>query len=420
MTDERFLLAERLFDGETVRPWHAVGIADGRITRVLPEHELPAGAAVQRFPGATLTPGLVDAHVHMTPWMVFGLLAAGVTTVRDLGNDLDAVQAGLAALGTTPRPTIHWSGPLMEGERVNWPPVARAHADADAARATVAELAARGVRSIKLYYNATPEIMTAAAAEAHAHGMRVLGHVGATSFRETVAAGVDELQHLAGCLSADLGVEDADAAARELAAAPVDHCATLVVWQALAHLGSPAGARDTAMRWVHPMVRTAWADAYHATQPAAERAKRSHDLLERMTLVPPLLAAGRAVLVGSDSPFPGLIPGFALHDEAGLLVESGMSPLEVMHAVTAGNARVMGFADAGTIAAGTPADLALFAGDPTTAIADLGGIRATWLAGAELTPAALEADAASVFARSTASPVDQLARQRYVPGVANA
>ncbi|MGX5682809.1 amidohydrolase family protein [Schumannella luteola] len=410
-----YLHADRLFDGSVVREHVAVAVEDGTIVGVVPVDDIPAGAAVRRYPGATITPGLIDSHVHLTPWMVFGLLAAGVTTVRDLGNDLDTIIPLLDAIDDVPLPTIFWSGPLLESEKVNWPPVARAHATGDDVRATVAELAGRGVRSIKLYYNATPEIMAAAADEAHRHGLRVLGHVGATSFDEAVAAGVDELQHLAGCLAADLGEPTLEATGAHIAAADVDHCTTLVVWQAMTHLGAPRGLRDEAMRWVHPDAVVAWAEAHHSSQPAAERVRRSREFTERMALVPYLKDAGRGILVGSDAPFPGLIPGFSLHDEAGLLVESGLTALEAMRAMTSGNAELMGISGAGTIAVGEVADLAVFEGDPTTRIADLSGILATWRGGVELSPDALSDAAARSFAQPATSPVDQLAILRYIP-----
>lgn len=412
---ESFLLPDRVFDGTAVLKGVAVAIVDGTISRILPAAEIQHGADVRRYVGATLTPGLIDSHVHMTPWMVFGLIAAGVTTVRDLGNDVDAVSGMLAELPEVPQPTIHWSGPLLESDKVNWPSVSRAHRGTDEIRATVDELAARGFRSIKLYYNATPELVTAAAEQAHIHGMRVLGHVGASSLTEAVFAGVDELQHLAGCLAADLGYDDWASSAQELAEFPVDHCTTLSVWNALAHLGEPRFLRDAASSWMHPQALEAWTAAPHTTQSAAERVKRSKDLTERMAAIPYLLGAGRGILVGSDAPFPGLVPGFALHDEAGLLVESGMSPLAVMRALTAGNARLMGIDGAGSITEGAPADLAVFGGDPTIRIADISRVNSVWRAGKEVDLEGLAMQAQRVFESSLSSPVDQIARLRYIP-----
>jgi hypothetical protein len=165
-TDTWYAIPDRLFDGTAVHVDTAVAVAGDRIVAVLPNDDIPVGADRRRLVGQTLSPGLIDGHVHFAPWTAFGFLAAGVTTVRDCGNDVDAVEALLGELGDHPRPTIHWSGPLMEGERVNWPSVARAHHSPDEIRATVAESARRGWRAVKLYANATPELATAAADEA--------------------------------------------------------------------------------------------------------------------------------------------------------------------------------------------------------------------------------------------------------------
>ena len=95
---EQFLIADRVFDGHNVSHNVAVGISDGRVSRVLPISDVPAGAATLVLDGATLTPGLIDALVHLAPWMVYGLLAA---------------------LPAGPCPTVHWSGPLLERTKVN-------------------------------------------------------------------------------------------------------------------------------------------------------------------------------------------------------------------------------------------------------------------------------------------------------------
>lgn len=415
MADEWFIEADRVFDGRDVRTDVAVGVSESTITRLVPTREIPAGAQVHRHEG-TLTPGLIDAHVHMTPWMVFGLIAAGVTTVRDLGNDVDGVRPLLGRLGDdVPIPKIHWSGPLLEGTRVNWPPIAKGHATVEEICTTVDGLATSGIRNIKLYANATPELVAGATERAHGHGMRVLCHLGATGFADAVSAGVDELQHLAGCLAVNIEAEDWPTAAQMVADAPIDHCATLIVWDTLAHLGQPRHARDRAMAWVPHDVQDAWFAAYHVTQPAAERVRRSLEVAEHAASVPVLQAAGRTILVGSDSPFAGLIPGFSLHDEAGLLVEAGMSALDVMRAMTFVNSKALRAGRVGRIEPGTDADLVLFGGDPTELIADLSTVRFVWRNGRAVDFGRLAEQASDYFERRDVSPVDRLAELSFTP-----
>lgn len=416
MADEFFLLPDRVFDGTSVREATAVGVIGSTISRMLPASDVPPAAVCHRLDGGTLTPGLIDAHVHMCPWMVFGLIAAGVTTVRDTGNDVDEVRRLLDRLGPdVPRPHIEWSGPLLEGTRVNWPPVAVGHRSADEIRSTVDALANTGLRNIKLYANATPDLMAAATAQAHRHDMRVLAHLGASAFGDAVAAGVDELQHLAGCLAAHLDVAGPAEALDLLSATPLDHCVTLIVWETLAQLGRPRLGRDQAMEWVPEHIAVAWAEAHHASQPTEERARRMSEVMGYQAAIRHLHEAGRTILVGSDSPFAGLIPGFALHDEAGLLVEAGLAAVDVMRSMTAGNSEALRRDDVGRLQAGARADMALFDGDPTSRIADLSRVRGVWLGGEMVRTDDLRPLRDEYFRRVDEAPIDRLAAMRYTP-----
>ena len=75
-------------------------------------------------------------------------------------------------------------------------------------------------------------------------------------------------------------------------------------------------------------------------------------------------SASKAV-VGTDSPEPHVTPGFSLHQEMERLVESGLTPAEVLRAATLNNARALRQeANLGSIAAGKLADLVLLTGNP--------------------------------------------------------
>ena len=78
-----------------------------------------------------------------------------------------------------------------------------------------------------------------------------------------------------------------------------------------------------------------------------------------------LYHAGVELLVGTDTPVQFCPPGFALHQEMELLVESGLPPAAVLIAATRNNARAINqTADLGSIAVGKRADLVLLAADP--------------------------------------------------------
>ncbi len=96
--------------------------------------------------------------------------------------------------------------------------------------------------------------------------------------------------------------------------------------------------------------------------------------------------AGMTVLVGTDANDDPTAPfqpphGQSLHEECERLVQSGMSPVEVLRGATSAAARTFGLHDRGSIAAGQRADLVLVAGDPTRNISDTRQVRGVWIAG---------------------------------------
>jgi imidazolonepropionase-like amidohydrolase len=99
-------------------------------------------------------------------------------------------------------------------------------------------------------------------------------------------------------------------------------------------------------------------------------------------IVKTLHAARVPILAGTDAPMPLVYPGFALHKELELLVESGLTPADALRAATIGPAEFLGLSkNSGSIAVGKRADLVLLDDNPLSQISNVRRIRAVVLDG---------------------------------------
>ncbi len=152
---------------------------------------IPPGAATIEVPGSTILPGLWDMHAHVQQVeQGAAYLAAGVTTVRDLGNILEFV--------TGIRDTIDagqgWAAdPRERHRRRRRPARPRDGADQDPGghRARARSPEARRVSRGQALLEHRPSLVRAIAEGAHRRGMRVVGHVPeGMNVLEAIAAGV--------------------------------------------------------------------------------------------------------------------------------------------------------------------------------------------------------------------------------------
>ncbi len=188
----------------TALPDRTVVIEGERIARVAPSAEVELGADVLVIDGAGLylIPGLVDAHVHVIHPDTFAplLLANGVTLARDLGGPTKervALRERLAR-GEALGPELRVTGAIVDGDPPVWPFSEPVDTEEEA-RAAVRKLHAASVDEIKVYSLLEPGPFRAAIAEAHALGLRAVGHVPeSVPLEDALEAGLDEIEHLSG------------------------------------------------------------------------------------------------------------------------------------------------------------------------------------------------------------------------------
>ena len=376
----------RLLDLEagTAVERRAITIDDGRITAIA-DAVGPAPVDARDLDGATVLPGLIDAHCHVLsnterspgfgpPPLLHGearrpaalghyILAAagarivqsGFTTVRDVGSADDEASALKLAvdLGIVPGPRILTCGRIVSATAPGGVIFGSMYREADGPwemRKAVREQIRRGADYIKFMATGarsvlaedpepaqmTLEEMTAIVDEAHRMGRRVAAHAeGLEGTRWAIEAGADTIEHGLS-LHRDPALLDA-MAARGTVLVP-----TLSTFH------------DLAERF-----------ASDFAPPLVEQAKRQLD--DALRTVAVARAAGVILALGYDSGPPGSSANELLR-----LAEAGLSPTEALYAATIGGAAALGRPDLGRIAVGGPADIVIVDGRPDE---DLGLLR---------------------------------------------
>jgi imidazolonepropionase-like amidohydrolase len=345
------------------------------------------------FPGAgdrgkTILPGLWDMHAHVeqVEWGPV-YLAAGVTTVRDCGNELDFIRSVRDAIeagrGLGPRILLAC---LVDGDGPDAVGAVRLRS-AEQIPALVSRFQQAGCAQVKIYSHLDPGLIAPLARAAHAAGMTVTGHVpDGINAVHAVEAGMDQISHLQFLMQAFLapdrdtsltGLEygraieafdPASPAVGRLAAFFASKGTVIDPTMAVRELGSVT--RDELAR-IEPglaSVPAPLAPFYEGASP--DRAAVARARFDRfLSLLRLLHRAGVPVVAGTDQ----AVPGHSLHRELELYVKAGFSPMEAIQAATLVPARVMKRErEVGTIEAGKRADLILIDGDP---LADISAIR---------------------------------------------
>jgi ketosteroid isomerase-like protein len=124
------------------------------------------------------------------------------------------------------------------------------------------------------------------------------------------------------------------------------------------------------------------------------------------SLVGELSRAGVPLLAGTDAGNPYCFPGFSLHEELALLVESGLTPLAALQAATRNAATFMNATNRyGSVRKGKLADLVLLDADPLEDIHNTTKISEVFLDGKEFDRAALDQILASAGNKEIRPPI---------------
>lgn len=382
----------RLFDPKTSALTQPVSVlVRGKEIAAVEPLDSPAtpGEVTIDGAGGTLVAGLYEMHAHLGQDGAMLNLMAGITTVRDMGNDNAVLDTLIRRMddGEIGGPHVIRSG-FIEGKS---PYSANNGILVDSQQAAIDAVrwyGARGYWQIKIYNSMNPAWVPAMVKEAHGLGMRVAGHVPAFSTADDmIVAGYDEMTHINQFMLGWVMKPGEDTRtlfrltalkrlpALDLQSAPVQHTIQMMVdgkkaidptlgiheqltqnrdgqvppgaVDYLDHM--PIGYRRGAMK--------AWVDT---SAPGDDKAYReAFEQILRTTKM--LHDRGVFIVFGTDTG-----GSFTYHRELELYQRAGFTPAEIVKRATYDSARYTGQDQRmGSVEKGKLADFFLIPGDPT-------------------------------------------------------
>jgi imidazolonepropionase-like amidohydrolase len=406
--------------GAPVRPDMTVVVEGQRIAYLGKSGhvQIPKSAKIVDAAGKFLIPGLWDMHVHT----IFGdwipkdekislslFVANGVTGVRDMGSDLEAVEQWRSqiAAGKLVGPRMIVAGPMLDGPTPRFPSSAPV-SDSASARKVVDDLKSAGVDFIKIQSLVPREAYFAAASEANKLGITFVGHVpDAVRASEASNAGQKSIEHFTGVFEGCSTIEDwllkgPKTLGQNVATFNPDRAKTLIALLAKNQTWQVPTLAWERGQWLvddidlsqDPLIKyapVAWKDRTWPmfkrgiletmdTDPLPVR-KRFVQMELEMTLA--MFRAGVPFMAGTDTAAGiHIFPGFSLHQELALFVQAGLTPMQAIQTATLNPAKFLGTtADMGTVEKGKIADLVLLDANPLEDINNTRKIQAVVLAG---------------------------------------
>ena len=343
-----------------------------------------------------LLPGLIDAHVHLVHVLDFAhvtadeilplYLAAGVTSVRSTGDEIVAATLAARFAEAHPEscPRVFTCSPLLDADPPIHRDVGRAVTDPAQVPALLDDLLEWKIRTVKIYAGTSRIVGQKIIDESHQRGLFVTAHLGAYSAQHAVADGVDGLEHIWSVFNYVIPPEIAGqpghrgrvdfnnpvctSLVAELARRKVLVDPTLSVFRNMILLPDVPEIRDSPDHLKVPeRLRRFWpiylGQAGCPQGGPLEDRRREFAKFQELTGI--LYRAGVPLLAGTDSPEPQVTPGYSMHTELELLVESGLPPAAALKAATLNNAMALREEQRlGSIAAGKLADMILLTANP--------------------------------------------------------
>ena len=400
------LVGAQVIDGYEVAPISdgIVVYEDGVITAVgsASEVQIPANARVIDVGGHTVLPGLIDNHVHVDlighgsyeryyeflggderldevmPIAAKQMLRAGVTTALDLGAPFGILDVRRKIdLGEIPGPRLLVSGPWIT--RVQYDTIPDSYEEVisspeEGARKAL-ELIDRGSDVIKTWEGLTQEDYHAIVTAAHSRGVKVHAHLyDPEAIKMAIEAGVDVFQHVGS--AGNPPYEEAlinTIAHKEI---PVVQTISHRVWVYPSTLAFPSRLKRAEYKTDMPGdIYREFMDSFQNFHQLPYFRNAANEIRNSKQSASQFIDAGARIGVGTDAASPLNMHLEAIWREMSALVDSGMTPIQVISAATKTNAEILGvFAERGSLEPGKQADILVVAGKPLEDVEVLGRV----------------------------------------------
>jgi imidazolonepropionase-like amidohydrolase len=372
-------------------------IRDGKVIAAGPGKKVKVPPDAQRVDvtGKYIIPGLWDMHAHyeQVEWGPI-YLAAGVTTVRDVGNEFEFITAVRDAVnsGKGLGPHMLLAG-VVDGDSSYALGVERVNSPADA-QMWVQRYHDAGFQQMKIYSSVKSENVKAVCTDAHKLGMTVTGHIpeGMNAY-DGVNDGMDQINHIHYVLDLlqpkdfDSKKATRDETMKMMASLDVNSDAGK---QAVAFLRKHNTVIDPTMALMEFMQRPADVPAdkiepgvdhvapelreqlVNGGLPPARAATGQKIVQEELAIIGALHRAGVRIVAGTDQ----TVPGYSLYREIELYNQAGFTPIEALQAATIVPAQVMNADhDSGSIEVGKRADFDILDANPLENIHNIRSVR---------------------------------------------
>jgi hypothetical protein len=386
-------------------------IENGRITSIGKPTSTPADARTIDLHGMHVIPGLIDGFAYHDAEHDWLYTAAGVTLIRDHGNDLSRIFESRDTLkrDAATGPALSISGAVFDGI----PPATSAAIplrNADDARASLERLAMEQIDFVAFQSNVGADAWKALLAASATKKLQVWGPLPKeVALADALKEGQSGFVFLDCLLPAGKTWETVEIAQLEPQVKQFAASGARITPVLRAHarlLEQPDdGAPELAQ--LGPQYSNLWRiDAIQRKKNIDEAARKKIEaqLGKQRAVLGMLFHAGAKLVPGSGAPHPWLMPGDGLHRELREWQSDGIPAADLLRLATADAASALGIeADRGTLAPGKIADIVVLRADPTADIAALDAIETVVLRGVALTREQLDAKLAKLASIQSAA-----------------